>query len=108
MSILVDEKDYKTIEIDGVKITLKPLTFGDTAKISSMIKDYAVPTGNGGQVQLTDEGLALYQKLLVLHSIVDWDLDEPITLDVIDRLNPAASQEILKHIYELSGIDQKN
>ena len=106
MGIFADEKE-KIINIEGVEITLKPLAFGDVAMINSKIKDYAI-IGKDGLPEITDEGMALYQQLLILYSIKKWSLKDKINLKNVSRLKPYVAQKILEAIGEFSGVDIKN
>ena len=106
MGIFADEKT-KEIEIEGVRIVLKPLSFGDISIINSKIKDYAT-MGKDGLPKISNEGMALYQQLLILYSIKEWSIKKKINLENIRKLKPYVAQRILEVIGEFSGVDIKN
>lgn len=75
-----------TIEVQGQKITIKNLSFGDSRKALNLSTkmDYAKKSAE------IDSGLMA--ALRALYSIVDWDLTDendeklPITLDTLDNV----------------------
>lgn len=93
--------DEKVIEVMGAKVTLKPMTWGESRKAVSQSMKVDVKTGE------PDVDASLIGVLRALAQIKDWELTDendkklPVTLDTLDNeLNEEFVSELISEINE--------
>lgn len=103
MSIFVNEQ-VKTIEIDGFKIGIKELTYGQVAQINKMAMSINFVT------KQPEIDLAVLQEQKLLNAIKF--IQDPegkeikISLDLVRSLKPDVAEKILTEIDDLNDVSE--